>query len=50
MNNGYCDYCQLNVMEANMQAHAEKHGFITPLKFHEAMSVTDAPQTPKSNL
>jgi hypothetical protein len=28
-------------MEANMQAHAEKHGFITPLKFHEAMSVTD---------
>ena len=37
-------------MEANMQAHAEKHGFITPLKFHEAMSVTDAPQTPKSNL
>jgi hypothetical protein len=28
-------------MEGNMQAHAEKHGFITPLKFHEAMSVTD---------
>jgi hypothetical protein len=29
-------------MQANMQAHAEKHGFVTPLKFHEAMSVTDA--------
>jgi hypothetical protein len=29
-------------MEASMQAHAEKHGFITPLKFHEAMSITEA--------
>jgi hypothetical protein len=29
-------------MEKYMQAHAEKHGFVTPLKFHEAMSVTDA--------
>jgi hypothetical protein len=30
-------------MEASMQAHAEKHGFITPLKLqtrHEAMSIS----------
>jgi hypothetical protein len=28
-------------MEKYMQAHAEKHGFVTPLMFHEAMNITD---------
>jgi hypothetical protein len=32
----------MNVRESAMQAHAEKHGFVTPLMFHEAMSITDA--------
>lgn len=30
-----------------MQAHAEKHGFVTPLRFHEAMSITDAQNAKK---